>query len=110
MLADARLVTLQVISKLSPGEPDWQYKPGWNTIGALLDHIAAIEHYFRIEFVEGRKLTEAENEQWGPAMEMGLHLPKLIGIKKVNDYRKTLAEGREMMIAALQGISYDDLV
>jgi len=110
ILADARLVTLQIVDKLGSTEVDWQYKPGWNTIGALLDHITAIEHYFRIEFVEGRKLTAEENERWEPAMEMGPHLPELIGIKQINDYKKTLIQSREMMVTALQGLGYEDLV
>jgi uncharacterized damage-inducible protein DinB len=108
ILEDARLVTLAIVDKLSQDEVDWQYKPGWNNIGALLEHIAAIETYFRIEFIEERKLTETESEQWLPGMEMGEFLPKLIGVKSVEDYRFMLQESRKLLINALEQTGFDD--
>ena len=57
MLDKTRSTTLQKIKNFTVEELDWQCRPGWNTIGALLLHTIALEHYFRIEFVEGRKLT-----------------------------------------------------
>lgn len=78
ILKDARVTTLQRVENLSVKELHWKYREGWNTIGALLAYIAAIEHYFRVEYVEGRKLTEEENECWLPALDMGDQLPKLI--------------------------------
>jgi uncharacterized damage-inducible protein DinB len=108
MLADARLVTLSVVGHLTTEELDWQYQPGFNTIGALLDHIAAVEHYFRIEYVEGRTLTAAENEQLEPALDMGVHLPKLIGIKSLAEYMETLTTSRELMATSLAQVNFND--
>jgi len=108
LLQDTRHVTLQIVDRLGEDEVNWQPLPGWNTIGALLDHIAAIEHYFRIEFVEERKLTDSELERWTAAMDMGEHLPKLIGIKTIENYRTTLNESRELLLTALQQISFAD--
>ena len=52
ILEDARITTLQRVERMTIHELDWQYREGWNTIGALLSHITAIEHYFRIVFIE----------------------------------------------------------
>ena len=78
ILQDTRLRTIQAIEKLTVHQIDWQYAPGWNTIGALLSHMEAIEHFFRIEFVLGKKLTTEENDYWTPALDMGEHVSKLI--------------------------------
>lgn len=110
ILKDARQTTLQIVERLTEDEANWQYLPGWNTIGALLDHIAAIEHYFRIEFIEERKLTAEEEERWLPAMDMGPHLPKLISIKSIDDYRVSLMESRKQLLAALEQVSFDDFI
>jgi hypothetical protein len=107
ILEDARITTLQVVSKISAEEVDWQFKEGWNTIGALLSHIIAIEHYFRIEFVEGRQLTVEEKEKWLPGMDMGPYIPQLIQNLPVKTYRNQLTQSRHMMIQALQDISFN---
>src|SRR4051812_24521927 len=78
ILQDTRTTTILSLKNLPVQELDWQYKDGWNTIGALLSHIVGIETYFRIEFVEGRKLTDEENNKWQSAMDMGPYLPQLI--------------------------------
>jgi uncharacterized damage-inducible protein DinB len=108
MLKDARLTTIQTIEKLTIDEIDWQYADGWNTIGALLSHIAAIEHFFRIEFVEGRKLTAEESDRWLPALDMGEYLPRLIVRQPVGLYISELTQSREMLIAAVQNLSFED--
>jgi hypothetical protein len=108
ILEDARVTTLQVVSKIPTQEVGWQYKEGWNTIGALLSHIIAIEHYFRIEFVEGRKLSAEENDKWLPGMDMGPYLPQLIQNLTIETYIEELTESRHMLIQALKDISFDD--
>jgi len=47
---------------ISTEELHWQYAEGWNTVGALLSHIISCGHFFRIHFVEERKLTEEEEK------------------------------------------------
>ncbi|QNF33662.1 DinB family protein [Adhaeribacter swui] len=107
ILEDARITTLQTIAKIPPAALDWQYQPGWNTIGALLAHITALEHYFRIEFVEGRKLTAEENQKWLPALDMGPYLPQLIKNHPPETYQKELTEARQMLLAALQELTFE---
>jgi hypothetical protein len=110
ILTDARTVTLNLVKKLTAEEVDWQYEPGWNTIGALLDHIAAVQQFFRIEYVEERKLTEEENNQLLPALDMGIHLPELIGIRSIEEYYKSLTDSHELLLSALQKIGFEDFV
>jgi uncharacterized damage-inducible protein DinB len=109
-LEDTRVTTLQTIEKLTFQEVDWQYKEGWNTIGALLSHITALEHYFRIEFIEGRKLTEEENERWLPALDMGKYLPQLINGQSIETYIAHLTESRQLLLQAFSAITFEDLV
>lgn len=110
ILEDTRITTLQTIEKLTFPEVDWQYKEGWNTIGALLSHITALEHYFRIEFVEGRKLTEEENERWLPGLDMGKYIPQLINGQPIESYIAHLAESRQLLLQALDKLTFEDLI
>jgi len=105
MAQDTRQVTLSVLKHLTKEEIDWQFTPGWNTIGALLDHISAVEHFFRIEFIEGRKLTGEENKMWEAALDMGAYLPKLIGIKSPEDYRQSLTKSGSLFLKALENVT-----
>ena len=109
ILQDTRTTTILSLKSLSVQEIDWQYKDGWNTIGALLSHIVGIETYFRIAFVEGRKLTDEENDKWQPAMDMGSYLPQLINQQPVEDYIAQLTESRELMLNSLKNITHEDL-
>ncbi|HEY8561773.1 MAG TPA: DinB family protein [Pyrinomonadaceae bacterium] len=108
IVEDARVTTVQQVEKLPIEALHWQYQPGWNTIGALLSHITAIEHYFRIEFVEGRKLTDEENKRWGPALDMGDFLPRLITNEPVEKYIAGLEESRRLLLEALKNVTFED--
>lgn len=108
VLKDTRTVTLSTIKNLTKFELDWQYGKGWNTIGALLSHIAAIEHYFRIVYVENRELTDLENIELTPALDMGVHLPLLITGKNINNYIDELSTSRQKLLASLEKITFED--
>ena len=108
MLEDVRFTTWQTVQHLQVQELDWQYKTGWNTIGALLSHITALEHYFRIEYVEGRKLTETENQQWEPALDMGKYLPQLINGQSIDAYQVSLTASRQLLLEALKNLTFED--
>jgi len=108
ILQDTRTTTILSLKNLSVKELDWQYREGWNTIGALLSHIVAIETYFRLEFVEGRKLTDEENEKLLPALDMGIHLPKLINQQPLEAYIEQLTESRALMLSALAKVTHED--
>ncbi|WP_162910557.1 DinB family protein [Hymenobacter oligotrophus] len=109
MLEDTRVTTLQHIARISSEQLHWQYQPGWNTVGALLAHLTALEHYFRIVYVEGRALTDAENQHWLPALDLGVHVPQLITGQDLASYQAGLAESRHQLLAALEGVSEEQL-
>ncbi len=98
ILEDARITTLQRIEGISQAELHWQYAKGWNTIGALLHHIYALENYLRIMFLDNRKLTEAELKEFGPALKMGKYLPQLITNDSIDFYLKKLIDSRTILL------------
>ncbi len=79
ILEDARATTLERIEGITKDELNWHYADGWNSIGNLLHHFIANDHYFRIIFVKGSRLTDAELTKWEPGQVMGEHLPTLEG-------------------------------
>jgi hypothetical protein len=105
ILDDARVTTLQRVQGISNQELHWQFAPGWNTVGALLCHIASAEEFFRIEFIERRELTPAEHEQWMPGLEMGPYIPKLITGEPIEAYVSRLQQSRARLLAALSPLS-----
>jgi uncharacterized damage-inducible protein DinB len=109
ILEDTRLTTIQTIRNIAVPELHWQYKEGWNTIGALLSHLTALEHYFRIEYVEGRPLTEEENKQWEPALDMGEFIPLLITSQPVEPYIDGLRDSRQQLLESMNNVTFEDL-
>lgn len=108
ILNDTRTTTLLTVRNFSSIELDWQYKAGWNTIGALLSHISAIEHYFRIVYIENRELTVAENTELTPALDMGVHIPLLIKGKEIDSYIHELSVSRQKLIKSLKQVNFED--
>lgn len=101
ILEDARFTTLKVVNGISQHEIDWQIEEGWNSIGALLSHIIACEHVFRIEFIGQREMTEAEEKLYVPRLEMGKYIPQLIENRPIESYVEALKESRKQMIDAI---------
>ncbi len=108
ILKDTRTTTLLTVRNLTIQELDRQYEKGWNTIGALLLHIAAIEHYFRIVYVENRELTALENKELTPALDMGIHIPSLITGKNMDYYVNELSISRQKLLAALENVTFEN--
>jgi uncharacterized damage-inducible protein DinB len=79
MKYDARATTLARLKNLAQEELDWQPYEGWNSIGALLSHIIASDHYFTIHYLTGRTFTEEEKQKWMPGMELGKYVSELKG-------------------------------
>jgi uncharacterized damage-inducible protein DinB len=107
IIDDARVTTLQRVEGVTVEELHWQYREGWNSIGALLAHITAIEHCFRIIFIEGRQFTEEENEKLTAGLEMGKHLPNLITGEPLETYIAGLAGSRKMLLEALRPVTFE---
>ena len=108
IMEDARVTTLQRVSKIETKELHWQFAEGWNTIGALLSHIIADENFFRIYFIEGRELTSEENEKWLPGLEMGKYIPQLITNQPIEYYLSALDESRKQMLKKINQLSAEE--
>jgi len=108
ILADARVTTLHRVENLSVEELHWQYAPGWNTIGALLSHIHAVEEVFRIEFVEQRDMTPDESKSLLPGLEMGAYIPQLITNEPIESYITKLSDSRARTLTALKSVTPDE--
>jgi len=104
ILEDARVTTLQRVEGISNEELHWQFTEGWNTIGALLSHIISCEEFFRIQFVERRDLSPAENDQWKPGLELGQFVPQLITGEPLDGYVRRLEQSRSKLLDAVRSI------
>jgi len=108
ILEDARITTLQRIEGITQAELHWQYAEGWNTIGALLNHLHALENYLRIMYLENRRLTEKELAEIGFALKMGEYLPQLITDDSIDFYLKRLADSREVLVGQIRKLNKKD--
>lgn len=77
ILDDARTTTLERLDGVDDEELNWQYAEGWNSIGVLLHHFIANDNFFRILFVEDRRMTDAELAKWEPGQVLGEHTSEL---------------------------------
>ena len=71
MLEHTRAVTLQEINDLSVEQLDFIMTSGGNSIGALLNHIAAIEKAHQLISFQERDFTKEELEIWEDALYLG---------------------------------------
>ena len=109
ILDDARAMTLEHIEGVTQEELDWQYAPGWNSIGALLHHFVSNDHYFRILFVKGSRLTDSDHDRWCPGQELGEHVSGLLGTP-LDTLLSQLKESRQAVMESLDSVSAEYFV
>ena len=76
-----------------------------NTIGALLNHLAATETYYQLNTFEGTKWDawpEAIKQRWDIAMELGEPARKTIKGNNLHYYLNLLNQAREKTLAELR--------
>jgi uncharacterized damage-inducible protein DinB len=98
MMNYARRTTLKAVRGLTVKELDFLPSPDGNSIGMLLEHIAAIDAVYQtITF--GYEFSETEKERWKPGLELGkLGREKIRGLGP-SYYLKTLQEVRDKTFA-----------
>jgi len=90
-----RATVLRSLSGLSTANLDYLHDSRANTIGAMLMHLAATEIYYQANTFEGRsEPNEAEQKQWGAAMELGDAGRNTIKGNNLNYYLDALNEVR----------------
>ncbi|WP_117169536.1 DinB family protein [Paraliobacillus sediminis] len=102
MLEHTRAVTIDEISNLTQKELDYLPDASSNSIGALLNHIAAIEFAHQVIFFEERDLSESEYLRWKNGLELGDTARIEIKDKPITYYLNKLAEVRENSLTQLK--------
>ena len=104
MLNWMRAKILQPVQGLTMAQLDYLHDDKANTVGALLNHLAAIERLYQIHTFEGKKwgdFDEATNKRWGPAAGLGEAARKQVKGNKLGYYLGLLSEVREHTLAEL---------
>jgi uncharacterized damage-inducible protein DinB len=80
MMNYARWTTLRAVRDLNIAQLDHAPQGFENSIGALLEHLAAVEVYYQVFTFEGRsEPTQAELERWGAGIELGERASQIRG-------------------------------
>lgn len=101
-MAFMRDQVLHSVKGMSQKDLDFLLDEKANTIGAMLNHLAAVDAFYQLNTFEnlaGDKIPEAWKEHWGPAMELGEPARKLIKGHDLDYYLKILSDTREKTLA-----------
>jgi uncharacterized damage-inducible protein DinB len=102
MLSYARHTTLDAVDGLTREQLDHLHDERSNSIGALLAHIAAVEHGYQLVTFEEREPTAEENEAWSAALKLGTTGRREIRGHELQYYVDQLQRTREGTLAALR--------
>ena len=101
MMNYVRHTTIQAVAGLGVDDLDYLYDPQTNSIGALLEHMAAAETGYQAATFEGRDLNEQERNQWGAALDLGDRARHEIRGHELDHYLGRLDEVRAKTLAEL---------
>jgi uncharacterized damage-inducible protein DinB len=105
MLNYMRAVVLDSVTGLQLAQLDYLHDAKANTIGALLNHLAAIERLYQVHTFEGKKWgdwDEPTKKQWEAAAALGPAARKKIKANQLAFYLDMLGEVREHTLAELR--------
>jgi hypothetical protein len=105
MLAFTRMQVLHNAKGMSTADLDFLLDGKANTIGALLNHLAATEAYYQANTFDGfawDKFPEALKQKWDVAMNLGEPARQAIKGHSLDYYVNLLNQGREKTHAELK--------
>jgi uncharacterized damage-inducible protein DinB len=103
MMDYARHTTLQMVRHLRPSELDLLPDPTGNSIGMLLEHMAAVEVAYQASSFAGRdELTAAELERWQAGLDLGPLGRQQIRGHEIGYYLQNLATVRAQTLHELR--------
>jgi hypothetical protein len=105
MLAFTRMQVLHNVQGMSVADLDFLLDAKANTIGALLNHLAATEAYYQANTFDGfawDKFPDALKQKWDVPMNLGEPARKAIKGHNLDYYLNLLNEGREKTHAELK--------
>ncbi|MEZ4888053.1 MAG: DinB family protein [Chitinophagales bacterium] len=106
MMNYARTTTKDAVEGLTMEELDYCMDEKSNSIGALLQHIAAVDFVYyllTIEEREERSMTKEETEKWGAALDLGDRGRKELKGKTLEELFELMDNQRTKTLAALKG-------
>jgi uncharacterized damage-inducible protein DinB len=105
MLAFTRRQVLNSVKGMSTADLDWLIDAKANTIGALLNHLAATDAFYHANAFGGfsfEKMPDAVKQKWEVAMNLGEPARKAIKGNSLDYYINLLHETREKTLAELK--------
>ena len=102
MMNYARRTTLEMVRHLSVSELDLLPDLDGNSVGMLLEHIAAVEVSYQASTFEQRELNEEELARWGVGLELGAQGREVIRGHDIRYYLENLNTVRERTLAAFR--------
>jgi uncharacterized damage-inducible protein DinB len=105
MMAFTRVQVLQAVKGFSVADLDFLLDSKANTIGALLNHLAATEAYYQANSFEGYswdKMPDAVKQKWEVPMNLGEPARKAIKGNSLDYYLDLLNKGREKTLDAFK--------
>lgn len=102
MMAFTRMQVLSAVKGLSVADLDFLLDSKANTVGALLNHLAATEAFYQANSFEGYnwdKMPDAVKQKWEVPMNLGEPARKSIKGNSLDYYLDLLNKGREKTFA-----------
>jgi hypothetical protein len=102
MMAFTRMQVLSAVKGLSVADLDFLLDSKANTVGALLNHLAATEAFYQANSFDGYswdKMPDAVKQKWEMPMNLGEPARKSIKGNSLNYYLDLLTKGREKTLA-----------
>jgi len=105
MLAFTRMQVLHNVKGMSTADLDWLLDGKANSIGALLNHLAATDAFYHANSFGGfswEKMPDDVKKKWDIAMNLGDNARKSIKGNNLDHYLNLLHETREKTLAELK--------
>jgi hypothetical protein len=102
MMAFTRMQVLQSVKGMSVADLDFLLDGKANTVGALLNHLAATEAFYQANSFDGynwEKMPDAVKQKWEVPMNLGEPARKSIKGNSLDYYLDLLHQGREKTLA-----------
>ena len=104
MLTYTRASTIAAIEGLVQSELDHQHDATANPIGALLNHVAAIEWSFVAGTLGGTPPSDADWAEWGPLFRLGPEAWTAARGQTLEEHLSRLAAVRDRTLAGLRSV------
>lgn len=99
MMNYTRWTTLDSVKGLTVEQLDYRMDEHANSIASLLTHFASVETWYYVQSIEKRAMTQQEQDEWNPGLELG-EAGRLIRGHDLTYYLDMLERVRSRTLAA----------